>query len=128
VTYRLALLLAALAGMTVLPANAKDCEKEAENMAQVRACTGDELDRQLDATLQQTVAFVRAKDAHAAQLLTKAQDSWRAFATASCDYSMAARQTGQMENDARLQCWATFVNARIKVLNAYRRDFGKADF
>jgi uncharacterized protein YecT (DUF1311 family) len=106
---------------------AKDCEKDTVNMAEVRACAADQMEKRLDDTFNATLAFVRAKDPQAATLLMEAQNSWKKFASDSCEYSMAARQTAQMENDARSMCWGQFINARVNVLNNYRRDFGNPD-
>ncbi len=123
----LLLLIALLAGTLTLPALARDCEKGATSMAAVRSCVAEDHDHQLDAAYAKTLAFVRAKDAKTADLLAAAQKSWKQFAEDSCAYTTAARQTEQMANDARLSCWASFVDARVRVLNAYRRQFGKAD-
>jgi len=97
-------------------------------MAAVRECAGVRLDKQLATTYADTLSYVRSKDPKAAGLLESAQKSWETFAADSCAYSVAARQTEAMANDARLHCRATFVEARVKVLQAYRREFGKADW
>ncbi|EJN06320.1 lysozyme inhibitor LprI family protein [Phyllobacterium sp. YR531] len=107
---------------------AEDCETNASNMAEVRACLDDKLEADLSTAIDSMHDFVQPQNAEAAKLLLTAQTSWRKFAEDSCNYSVAARQTAELENDARLACWSTFVRARIKVLNAYRRNFGKADF
>jgi uncharacterized protein YecT (DUF1311 family) len=112
----------------VSPGHAKDCEKDATNMAEVRTCVADNIDKDLTETLNATTQFVRTKSPQSAELLLIAQISWKKFADDSCAYSVTARQTEMMANDARLACWSAFVRARIKVLNAYRRDFGKTDF
>lgn len=125
-TLRTAVLTLAMFMVTTLPAVAKDCEQE-PNMAAVRDCAAGEMDKQLAATYSDTFDFVRSKDPQAAKLLSTAQDSWKTFADDSCAYSVAARETETMANDARLECWATFVNARIKVLKAYRQQFGHTD-
>jgi len=96
-------------------------------MAQVRACAGAESDRELAVAFNRTLSFVRSKDSKAAELLSVAQKSWKKFAEDSCEYTLAARQTEGMANDARLYCWESFVDARIKVLNAYRKKFGNPD-
>jgi uncharacterized protein YecT (DUF1311 family) len=116
-----------VAALISFPLMAKDCEKNATNMAEIRACAADQMEKRLDDTFNATLAFVRAKDPHAATLLVAAQNSWKKFASDSCEYSMAARQTAQMENDARSMCWGQFINARVNVLNNYRRDFGDPD-
>lgn len=105
-------------------AHAEDCETNASNMAEVRACVDHDLDAELSKAFDNTQDFVKVRSAEAAELLLAAQTSWKKFAEDSCNYSVAARQTDAMENDSRLACWSTFVRARIKVLSAYRRDLG----
>lgn len=122
------LYVAAIAAAFMSPHSmAKDCEKDAANMAEVRACAADQMERRLNDTFNDTLAFVRTKDPQAATLLVTAQNSWKQFVSDSCEYAMAARQTEQMENDARSMCWGQFINARVNVLNRYRRDFGDPD-
>ena len=106
-------------------AAAIDCENGATNMAEVRACASDDQDDKLAATFSRTLAHVRARDPQAAKLLIAAQRSWEAFASTSCEYTVAARQTDLMANDARLACWQAFIDARMRILEAYQREFGK---
>ncbi|HEY9133662.1 MAG TPA: lysozyme inhibitor LprI family protein [Dyella sp.] len=110
----------------VLPASAEDCEQQ-PNMAAIRNCVDKQIEQQLATAYEDTLNFVRSKDQKAADLLVDAQTSWEQFAQDSCNYTVAARQTERMANDARLNCRATFVGARIKVLKAYRQEFGHAD-
>ncbi|GAB3361730.1 hypothetical protein GCM10027430_35720 [Lysobacter tyrosinilyticus] len=95
-------------------------------MAEVRACASDDQDERLAATFGRTLSHVRARDPQAAKLLLSAQKSWETFASNSCEYTVAARQTDLMANDARLTCWQSFIDARIRILEAYQREFGKA--
>lgn len=108
------------------PAHAGDCEAGAGNMAQLRACAAEQADAQLATQFQRTLEHVRARDPDAAQLLVAAQQRWRDFAAASCDYTVAARQAPALANDARLACRQAFVAARIRILAAYRSEFGQA--
>jgi uncharacterized protein YecT (DUF1311 family) len=119
----LLLLLLALSTPTAALA-AKDCESVGTNWAEVRACAEKQQDADLEAAFQDTLAFVKSKDKHAAALLERAQKSWREFAEASCEYTVAARLPDS--NDLRFGCWQSFIDARTKVLAAYKRDFGKA--
>jgi uncharacterized protein YecT (DUF1311 family) len=116
-----------LVAMTVaLPALARNCEKDATNMAEIRACVADEQSLRLATTFDRTLSFVRSKDPQAAELLVKAQKSWEKFAGDSCEFTARARQDDRMANDARLMCRQSFTDARIEILNVYRRDFDKA--
>ena len=112
-------------GAAIHTAQAKDCEQEA-NMAAVRNCGIEEVDRQLAATFDETLRLVRSKNPEAARLLSAAQMSWEKFAGDSCAYAVATK-TDQMPGDARFNCWIAFTEARIKVLNAYRREFSRAE-
>ncbi len=118
--------LCVMAAFAPVPAFAEDCEKGAGNMSQVRGCLYDLHQRQVDSVFRQTVRIARARDAHAAALLAKAEKSWEQFASDSCDYT-AATSPSEMPEDARVNCWAAFADARIKVLNAYRSKLLGAD-
>jgi len=115
-----------LAGLVAVPAFAQDCEREATNMAQFRDCAARNMDQRLSSELNKTLAYVRARDRQAAELLEIAQGSWEKFVNDSCAYTIAARQTDEMANDARLACRQSFADARIRILAAYRHEFGKA--
>jgi uncharacterized protein YecT (DUF1311 family) len=104
------------------PASAQDCEKGATNMSQVRACLYYANQRQVDAAYHQTLATVRAVDPHAASLLAAAEKSWEKFASDSCDYTAAVEREAISE-DARVNCFADFAAARIRILQAYRRAY-----
>jgi len=124
IIYRLSfLLLLANTG----PVFASDCEKSSTNMAEIRSCVADGDEQELNATYKTTLAYVRKRDPKSAELLIAAQKSWEKFAADSCNYAVAARQTDRMENDARLLCWQSFRDARIKILKAYRQQFGKSE-
>lgn len=105
--------------------NAKDCEADANNMAEVRECIAEERAQRLAATFERTWSLVNAHNAHAAQLLMAAQNSWQQFATDSCEYTVAAKPTDHLANDSRAACWQAFTDARIRVLQAYQKEFGK---
>jgi uncharacterized protein YecT (DUF1311 family) len=104
------------------PALARDCEKGAENMSQVYSCLYDLNQQRLDAAYNDTLRVVRNRDENAAELLAAAEKSWTKFASDSCAYTVAVSRD-EMLSAARSNCWATFVDARIKVLEAYRRAF-----
>lgn len=118
---------AAHAATPVIAEQAQSCEESAANMAQFRGCLMERLDQTLQQDYQQTLAFVRSRDAQAAALLEKTQQEWQRYWHASCDYTIAARQAPEGENDARLECYMAFANARIKILRNYRDTFGKVD-
>ena len=120
-SFRLA--LASVLLLASVSVAAKDCEKES-NWSAIRACAEDEQMAELDAIFQDTLAYIRQDNKVAADLLVKAQKDWLAFATSSCDFTVASRLPNS--NDLRLGCWQQFIDAREKVLKAYKRDHGKA--
>ena len=101
------------------PAFGQDCEKGATDMSQIIACLYNFHQQQVDVIFGETLRTARVKDANAADLLVKAEKSWEQFAKDSCDYT-AATSFSEIPQDARVNCWAAFADARIKVLNAYR--------
>ena len=107
-------------------ASPENCEDRATNMAEIRACLNEQKEDQVEVAYQQTYTYVKSRDKKAANLLEAAQKSWKEFSEKSCDYTVAARQTPKLANDSRVNCMTTFSDARVKVLNAYRKEFGKA--
>ena len=107
------------------PAVAQDCENGATNMDEVRSCLYVMQQKPLDRTYGDTLSFVRSRDPKAADLLAAAQKSWEKFASDSCDYTAAAQTPNSgYADDTRLNCMATFTDARIKALKAYRQQLG----
>lgn len=116
--------LAVLAGY--VNASQANCEERATNMADIRACLGEQQEDKVEAAYQTTYTYVKSHNKDAANFLEAAQKTWKEFSEKSCDYTVAARQTSKLANDARANCMAAFSNARVKVLNSYRKEFGNA--
>jgi uncharacterized protein YecT (DUF1311 family) len=112
--------LAVIFSCLASPAFARDCEKDAENMSQVYSCLYDSSQQRLDAAYSDTLRVIRNRDKNAADLLVTAEESWTKFASDSCAYTAAVSRE-EMHSAAQSNCWATFVDARIKVLEGYRR-------
>ncbi|MEH6419653.1 lysozyme inhibitor LprI family protein [Pseudomonas sp. CGJS7] len=98
---------------------AQDCEQAGSNMAAVRACLYEALEKDLDAAYRPLHRKVAGKDAQAGALLQKSQASWRAFVEDSCAFTTRVNVDGAIEEDARYNCQVDFTNARIKVLKAW---------
>jgi uncharacterized protein YecT (DUF1311 family) len=102
------------------PAPVRDCEHDGPTMYQVRDCLYEVNQERLDAVYDRTVRAIRTKNKNAVKLLVAAQESWTKFSSDSCAYTAAVSK--QIPEDAQYNCWLGFVEARIKVLQAYRRD------
>lgn len=113
--------------MQVTAEQSLTCEDSALTWSGFRSCLSDELDKSLQQEYELTAAYVLARDAQAGALLEAAQQEWQRYWRASCSYAEAARQTQVGAEDANFECYAAFVNARIKILRSYRSSFGKSD-
>jgi hypothetical protein len=97
-------------------------------MSQVHGCIYDLYQQRLDAAYNDTLRVVRNKDKDAADLSVTAEESWMKFASDSCAYTAAAAVASRRDiwEAAQSNCWATFVDARIRVLQAYLREFANS--
>jgi uncharacterized protein YecT (DUF1311 family) len=116
----LATLILAILPSTALAA--KNCENEG-NWSAVRACTEEQQIAHLNVVYKDTLAYIRRDNARAAELLEKAQAARLDFVGKSCEFTVASRLPDS--NDLRFGCWQSFIDAREKVLMAYKRDHGK---
>jgi uncharacterized protein YecT (DUF1311 family) len=97
---------------------AKNCEDDASNMSQVRACLYKQQSLVVEAALSR-LESLQHKNPTAVALLLKSQSSWQQFAEDSCDYYMHLNPKGEIPNDARANCMADFSKARVGVLNSW---------
>lgn len=118
-----ALLLLSLLSPTAI--SAKNCES-GSNWSALRACAYESQMADLNAVYKDTLAYVSRDNAKAGDLLRQAQAAWLDFAEKSCEFTVASRHPDS--NDLRLGCWQVFIDAREKVLRAYKRDHGKTPF
>jgi uncharacterized protein YecT (DUF1311 family) len=91
-------------------------------MSQVYSCLYDSNQQRLDAAFSDTLRVVRNRDRDAAALLVTAEESWTKFASDSCAYTVAVSRE-EIPSAAKSNCWARFVDARIRVLESYRRAY-----
>lgn len=103
------------------PAINRDCEKGAETMSLVYVCLNEVNQARLDAAFEDTLRVVRKKNRYAADQLISAEKNWQGFATDSCAYR-AYLSRRSMWDEAIANCWGVSVDARIKVLQGYRRE------
>ncbi len=103
-------------------AGAKDCEAGATSMALVRECIYDEATKPLDKTYNDLQQYIRNRNKDAADHLAMAQKSWEQFREDTCNYNASIAIDGYTD-DNRLNCIVTFTEARVKMLQYYRRQF-----
>jgi uncharacterized protein YecT (DUF1311 family) len=99
----------------------RDCEKGAETMSQVYVCLNQNNDARLDAAFRETLRVVRQRNKYAADQLVSAEKNWTGFAADSCAFR-AYLSRRSLWDQIIAKCWRTSVDARIKVLEGYRRE------
>ena len=100
-------------------ANAQDCEQAGLTMSAVRACLYGKLDKELNSVYRPLYQSLSAKNPAAAALLKKSQISWGKFAEDSCAFVVEMNFEDMLTEDARYNCQADFITARIKVLKSW---------
>jgi uncharacterized protein YecT (DUF1311 family) len=103
----------------------QDACDTADNMDAVRACIYQQHDQKLQAKFKKVRRAINAQSETAANKLDRAQIAWRNFMDASCDYSARAVPEGAYLEDARINCATDFMVERIRILDAYQREFRK---
>lgn len=109
----------------VAQASAKDCEAGATSMGQVRECIYDEATKPLDKTYNDLLQYIRNRNKDAADHLAAAERSWEQFRGDTCDYNASIATDGYID-DNRIDCIVTFTEARVKMLQYYRKQFDES--
>ena len=99
--------------------NAGNCEDGATSMSEVRACLAAQSDASVKAAYAALLAKVEASNPQAAPALEASQRSWALFAKDSCDFHSEFNAAVSDRDDSRVNCWADFSRARIKVLKSW---------
>ena len=109
-------------------AKAKDCETDATNMAEIRQCMYDEAVKPLDKTYNDLLQHVRGRNRDAADQLAAAEKSWAQFRDDTCEYVTSTGIGGySYPDDTRINCFLTFMEARVKMLQYYRKQFDQSN-
>lgn len=103
----------------------QDACETAENLNAVRACIYQQHDQEVGARFKEVRHAINALSETADNKLDQAQIAWRNFMEASCDYRAEAVPEGVYPEDTRINCTTDFMVARIRVLDAYQREFRK---
>ena len=99
-----------------ISASAQDCEHAGLTMSAVRTCLYDKLDKELNSVYRPLYKSLSAKNPAAAALLQKSQTTWRKFVEDSCAFIVEMNFEDMLIEDARYNCQADFITARIRVL------------
>ncbi|MBN3730435.1 MULTISPECIES: lysozyme inhibitor LprI family protein [unclassified Burkholderia] len=98
---------------------AVDCEKHALTMNDVRTCVLGQNDQAVERAYRSLEHKLKQRNPDAASALAKSQASWTRFADDTCDYVKAANPQQMIPEDARMNCWVDFSQARVRILKKW---------
>jgi len=98
---------------------AVDCENQGPAMDNVRACVLDRNHREVDNAYRSLERKVRQRNPYAASQLAKVQACWTRFADDTCNYVKAANPQQMIPDDAWMNCWVDFSQARVRILKKW---------
>jgi uncharacterized protein YecT (DUF1311 family) len=117
------LLLYGPCGMAANPS--VNCEDGAGSMAEVRACLHEQNVASVKAAYAALSVKIKARMPQASDELEAAQRSWVQYARDSCDFLGEFNAGTMIREDARANCWADFVRARVKLLRSWELQLEK---
>ncbi|MFP3502715.1 lysozyme inhibitor LprI family protein [Burkholderia sp. SIMBA_062] len=88
-------------------------------MDNVRACVVDRNQQEVDSAYRSLERTLKRRNADAAGELAKSQASWTRFAADTCNYVKAANPQQMIPNDAWMNCWVDFSQARVRILKKW---------
>ncbi|QQJ99740.1 DUF1311 domain-containing protein [Burkholderia ambifaria] len=112
----------AVAALAIGPAcaiAAVDCEHQSPTMDNVRACVVDRNEQEVDSAYRSLERTLKRRNPDAAGELAKSQASWTRFAGDTCNYVKAANPQQMIPNDAWMNCWVNFSQARVRILKKW---------
>lgn len=113
------LAVAALATGHIAAFAAVDCEKHGPTMDNVRVCILDQNNQAVERAYRSLEHKLKQRNPDAASALAKSQASWTRFADDTCDYVKAAYPQQMIPEDARMNCWVDFSQARVRILKKW---------
>ncbi|WP_230957063.1 lysozyme inhibitor LprI family protein [Burkholderia cepacia] len=113
------LAVAALASGAASAFAAVDCERQGPTMDAVRRCVVDNNNQEVERAYRSLERKTRQRNPDAAKQLAKSQASWHGFASDTCDYVRAANPQQMIPDDAWLNCWVDFSQARVRILKKW---------
>nr|WP_244108974.1 lysozyme inhibitor LprI family protein [Burkholderia anthina] len=118
------LVIAALMVHSVAAFAAVDCEQQGPTMEAVRRCVLDAREQQVDRAYRSLQRKLQRRNPDAASQLAKSQASWTRFAGDTCDYVKAANPQRMIPDDAWMNCWVDFSDARVRILKKWDAQLG----
>ncbi|AXF25083.1 hypothetical protein CUJ89_19135 [Burkholderia pyrrocinia] len=88
-------------------------------METVRRCMLDNNNREVDSAYRSLERKLKQRNPDAAGLLAKSQASWTRFASDTCNYVKTANPQQMIPNDAWMNCWVDFSQARVRILKKW---------
>ncbi|MBN3833408.1 lysozyme inhibitor LprI family protein [Burkholderia sp. Ac-20344] len=98
---------------------AVDCEKHALTMNDVRTCVLGQNDQAVENAYRPLERKLKQRNPDAASELAKSQASWTRFAGDTCNYVKAANPQQTIPEDAWMNCWVDFSQARVRILKKW---------
>ncbi|VWB36645.1 lysozyme inhibitor LprI family protein [Burkholderia lata] len=98
---------------------AVDCEQHGPTMNNVRTCILDQNNQDVERAYRSLEHRLKQRNPDAASALAKSQASWTRFADDTCDYVKAANPQQMIPEDARMNCWVDFSQARARILKKW---------
>lgn len=113
------LAVAALASGAASVFAAVDCEQQGPTMDAVRNCILDNNNQEVEHAYRSLERKTRLRNPDAAKQLAKSQASWLSFANDTCNYVKAANPRQMIPDDAWMNCWVDFSQARVRILKKW---------
>ncbi|WP_244137701.1 urocanate hydratase [Burkholderia sp. BCC1644] len=98
---------------------AVDCEKHALTMNDVRTCVLGQNNQAVERAYRSLERKLKLRNPDTASALAKSQTSWARFAGDTCDYVKAANPEQMIPDDAWMNCWVDFSQARVRILKKW---------
>lgn len=88
-------------------------------MEAVRRCILDNNNQDVERAYRSLERKTRQRNPAAAAQLAKSQASWLGFASDTCNYVKAANPQQMIPDDAWMNCWVDFSQARVRILKKW---------
>lgn len=111
--------VAALTSGAAFAFAAVDCEQQGPTMDAVRNCILDNNNQEVERAYRSLERKTRQRNPDAAKQLAKSQASWLSFASDTCNYVKAANPQQMIPDDAWMNCWVDFSQARVRILKKW---------
>lgn len=117
--------IAVLQMCCVPPALAANCEDDARNMSEVRACLAGQNESAVKQAYAELSLQLKARLPQAVAALEESQRHWEQFAHSSCGFYAQLNSATAIREDARANCLADFSRARVRTFKAWQSQLDK---